>query len=105
MQNIAYLQNASKNFAFCKYSDRYSGKKAKLMCKSIADTRYAIDDIKTGQILSNTISIGISVYQTGDTAHSVIEPADQALYVAKDNGKNHVVAEDELSVKGVIDHT
>ena len=78
-------------------------KKAKLICKSIADTRYAIDDIKAGQILSVTISIGISVYQTGDTTHSVIQRADQALYVAKDTGKNRVVAENELAVKEVIE--
>ncbi|MDX1707175.1 MAG: GGDEF domain-containing protein [Desulfobacterales bacterium] len=80
-------------------------KKAKLICRSIGDMRWAIDDGKTGQILSLTISIGIGVYQTGDTRQAVIQRADQALYVAKNSGKNRVVAENEWVAHGAMKPT
>jgi diguanylate cyclase (GGDEF)-like protein len=39
-----------------------------------------------------TVSIGVAELQPGDTARSVIERADRALYEAKRAGKNRVVA-------------
>ena len=78
--------------------------KAKRICASVGDTRYALNDNKDVHILNITVSIGISVYQTGDTAESVITRADRALYLAKKTGKNRVVSEKELipddAVKG-----
>ena len=71
-------------------------KKAKLICRSIAETRYALDDVKTGHILTLTVSIGISIFQNGDTPESIIGRADRALYLAKGAGKNGVVSEKEL---------
>ncbi len=79
-------------------------KKAQRICESVGDTRYALNDNKDVHILNITVSIGISVYQTGDTAESVIARADRALYLAKKTGKNRVVSEKELipddAVKG-----
>ncbi|MGD9057440.1 MAG: GGDEF domain-containing protein [Desulfobacterales bacterium] len=71
-------------------------KKAQRICASVGDTRYALNDNKDVHILNITVSIGISVYQTGDTAESVITRADRALYLAKKTGKNRVVSEKEL---------
>ncbi len=84
---VIVLSNASLSDAI---------KKAELICRAIADTRYAIDDIKAGHILSMTVSIGISVYRKGDTIQTVIGRADQAPYMAKGAGKNRVVSENEL---------
>ena len=75
---------------------RNAVKKARLICKTISDTHYSLNDIKADHILSLTVSIGVSVYQKGDTAKSVIDRADQALYAAKHNGKNRVATENEL---------
>ncbi|MGD8667350.1 MAG: diguanylate cyclase [Desulfobacterales bacterium] len=79
-------------------------KKAQRICASVGDTRYALNDKKDVHILNITVSIGISVYQTGDSVESVIARADQALYLAKDAGKNRVVSQKELipddAVKG-----
>lgn len=38
-----------------------------------------------------TISIGIADFADGDTAESVFERADQALYDAKENGRNQCI--------------
>lgn len=82
-------------------------KKAQRICTSVADTRYALNDKKDVHILNITVSIGISVYQTGDTAEAVIARADRALYLAKNTGKNQVVSQNELmpgdGVKGQSD--
>jgi diguanylate cyclase len=80
-------------------------KKARLISQTVADTHYDLDDIKTGHILSITVSIGISIYQRGDTLATLVDRADKALYLAKSTGKNSVVSEEELltqkAAKGV----
>ncbi len=76
---------------------RNAVKKANLICKAISDTCYSLEDVKAGHILSITVSIGISTYQEGDTAKTVIDRADRALYIAKRAGKNRVVSENELT--------
>ncbi len=39
-----------------------------------------------------SVSIGVTAYRQGDTAESTFTRADQALYVAKHNGRNRVTA-------------
>ena len=52
---------------------------------------------KTGQPIGNvTVSVGVSEIRAGDTATSVVERADAALYVAKNSGRNNVKTENEL---------
>lgn len=56
---------------------------------------------KLGRI---TLSVGVAVYRSDDTAASLIERADRCLYAAKGNGRNQVVAEHQLSENtGTID--
>lgn len=43
-----------------------------------------------------TVSIGISTFRKDDTASSVFERADRALYLAKHSGRNTVKTEDEV---------
>ena len=42
-----------------------------------------------------TVSIGIATFQKGDTAGSLIKRADEALYVAKNKGRNRVEADNK----------
>jgi diguanylate cyclase len=52
---------------------------------------------KTGQPIGNiTVSIGVSEIRERDTAISVVERADAALYMAKDSGRNNVKSEKDL---------
>jgi diguanylate cyclase len=46
-----------------------------------------------GQI---TVSIGISIWRSGEDAQALIEAADACLYKAKKNGRNCVVSQDQL---------
>ena len=73
-----------------------ANKKAQKLCKSIATTRYSLDDVEPGHTLSITVSIGVSVYRKGDTSASITDRADQALYVAKRIGKSRVASENEI---------
>ena len=73
-----------------------ANKKAQKLCKSIACTRYSLDDIEPGHTLSITVSIGVSVYRKGDTSAGITDRADRALYVAKRIGKSRVASEKEI---------
>ncbi len=51
---------------------------------------------KTDITLQITVSIGISAFASGDNIDNLIKRADDALYLAKRQGKNRVVTEREL---------
>lgn len=71
---------------------RNAEKKARHICRAVADTRYLTDDTPGGRPLRVTISIGVSTFGAGDTVESLVERADKALYSAKQAGKNRVVS-------------
>ena len=45
-----------------------------------------------------TISIGVSTYQLGESVEALFERADQSMYRAKQQGKNQVVGQRDLSI-------
>ena len=53
---------------------------------------FTLDTHRWSSILV-TVSIGVSSLRKADTIASVTQRADQALYVAKHNGKNRVYSE------------
>lgn len=75
---------------------------AKIVCerirKTVADTPFEMSSVKTSQTV--TISIGVAPAEEGDTGESLIRRADEALYAAKESGRNKIVvmAGGELSV-------
>lgn len=75
---------------------RNAVKKAKTICKTIANSRYAADDSPKADAVSVTVSIGVSVYRQGDTVQGIVERADRCLYKAKESGRNRVVAENDI---------
>ncbi len=52
----------------------------------------------TGENLGRvTISVGVAIYQAMDTGHSIVSRADEALYAAKNAGRNLVKTELDLT--------
>jgi len=49
-----------------------------------------------GNTVGITVSCGISAFRDGDTLEAVFERADNALYKAKENGRNQCVVDDSL---------
>jgi diguanylate cyclase len=72
-------------------SRRNAAKKAKQICKIIHKTRFTLDQNDSQPPLALTVSIGVTAFKKGDMAATVLERADQALYKAKQSGKNCVI--------------
>jgi diguanylate cyclase len=73
-------------------SRRDAAKKARHLCRFIAQTHYTLDERNTDLTLSITVSIGVSAFIRGDSAEALLERTDKALYKAKTGGKNRVEA-------------
>jgi two-component system, cell cycle response regulator len=84
---------------------RYGGEEfvALLPNSSLDDARRAAERVRTAiaerpfilnatQALDVTVSIGVAEFMQGDTQQKIIDRADQALYAAKERGRNRVVA-------------
>lgn len=52
---------------------------------------------ETGEVLGKlSISIGVAGHRDGDNRHKMMARADKAMYIAKQNGKNRVVTDENL---------
>ncbi len=71
-------------------SRRNAVKKARQICKSVAKTRYSLDDNDDALTLSITVSIGVAECARQDDVDTLLAKADKALYSAKAAGKNRV---------------
>ena len=59
----------------------------------VASTPFVMEDTTgepTGETLSLSVSVGVSVFETGDNTRSMVQRADEALYEAKHAGRNLV---------------
>jgi len=62
-------------------------KRAEKICAGIAALRYAVDD-NSDAVLSLSVSAGVAAFRRNDSALSLFQRADAALYKAKAEGKN-----------------
>jgi diguanylate cyclase len=71
-------------------------KKAENILKTLSKVEFHLD--KTSRkILRITMSIGVAQRRQNDTAESLFERADKAMYLAKINGKNQCRSEKDIS--------
>lgn len=68
----------------CPAADKYG------LIKLAENLRKSIDDRKFPVISNKTSSFGLSLYQQGDEIKDILARADQALYKAKEKGRNRV---------------
>lgn len=54
--------------------------------------RQKVEQIDLGELGQVTISIGVAQYRPGDNRKQLVARADQAMYQAKDDGRNRVVS-------------
>ena len=72
---------------------------AERVCRAVAATPFRLPD---GREIGVTVSIGVSCYPNcADTPQAVVDRADQALYVAKEAGRNRVVLYREMLKKRI----
>ena len=72
---------------------------AERVCRAVAATPFRLPD---GREIGITVSIGVSCYPNcADTPQEVVDRADQALYVAKEAGRNRVVLYREMLKKRI----
>jgi len=65
--------------------------------KKISALKFNFDRAQIGC----TISIGVTQYQSGETIQAVVSRADEALYLAKSDGRNCVKCEMDLSIQNL----
>lgn len=82
---------------------RYGGEEFIIICpdtsienafKLAEKLRIAIENFTFSEVGHKTISLGISDFKDNDDANSLIKKADDALYIAKDSGRNKSVIYD-----------
>ncbi len=80
------------------YLARYGGDEFTLLLPDVdVDVvRQSLEMLRRSTPLPVTVSIGYAVHRFGDTGAQTFEDADAAMYVAKDRGRNQVVALDEI---------
>lgn len=72
------------------HSDRQSGL---VLAERILEV---VETMDLGDLGRVTISIGVAEWQKGDTRKRLVARADQAMYRAKEGGRNRVEADDEV---------
>ncbi len=78
---------------------KYAAKRARRLCRAIASARYMLEESQPRDIISFTVSIGLSGYGRGDDSRSIVERGLRALYAAKRAGGNRVVTEKSLFLR------
>ncbi|MNG41205.1 Response regulator PleD [compost metagenome] len=57
--------------------------------------RHLVQDTPFAQVGQVTASFGVSSVRPGDSGEALLQRADQALYAAKEHGRNRVCGEPE----------
>jgi diguanylate cyclase (GGDEF)-like protein len=59
--------------------------------KFAEDIRREVESFYFPAVGHKTASLGVTIFQKGDTTKTIVKRADDALYIAKENGRNRVI--------------
>ena len=76
---------------------RNAMKRAKGICEAVASASYAVDNEDKSGHFAVTVSVGVAEMRREDSVEAIVKRADDALYLAKRQGKNRAVAETDLN--------
>ncbi len=76
--------------------DLYALKAAERYRLAIAHKEFQYQQGGKTRSLTLTVSLGVASFKSGDTPECLVQRADQALYLAKNSGRNTVKTEDDL---------
>jgi diguanylate cyclase len=74
-------------------------KRLERLCKDLSKPTYQCVIDKTEFYLRISLSCGVGIYRESDTPETLLRRSDQALYLAKQTGKNRVVPETPVVAK------
>jgi diguanylate cyclase (GGDEF)-like protein len=80
-----------------------------MRCNSVEDAALALERLRNNveryafpRVGRITVSVGFTAVRAGDTPSSAFERADQAVYYAKQNGRNKVASHADLVARGLL---
>lgn len=102
-----FVKTVSSNATPSDLFGRWGGEEFILVCtdrdimsaKSLAERiRQSVEQTEFPSVKNLTASFGVTMYQCGDTKKTMIKRSDNALYEAKESGRNRVVTDIDLSL-------
>lgn len=102
---IAVARNMKYSLRATDYIGRWGGEEFLILCpQTILENAMLLADRIREHVAAQpyatrqqqTVSIGVATYRTGDTLDSLLHRADQALYMAKETGRNRVCTEEQV---------
>jgi diguanylate cyclase (GGDEF)-like protein len=99
------------NFRFSDQLYRFGGEEFVVLmrCNSAEDASLALERLRSNvesyafpRVGRITVSVGFTAVRAGDTPSSAFERADQAVYYAKQNGRNMVASHADLVARGLL---
>jgi len=76
---------------------RQARQRAELFCRHLAAKRFRIMKDRPEPTLAFTVSIGVAEVRKDDSMETLLNRADRALYLAKHQGKNGVMTEQDVA--------